>query len=395
MTLSALRSGIDLGISLEAHECLCTSKHTYDFSLYCLTGRELIYSIASYNKELLGTTDAYLPRFVPEGLHTPILRAGLQCHFYDLDTNLNPIFDLDKARLDAIKPSSLFILVSYFGFSVNPNPELICLLKSRNAFILEDCASHVSASPIERQNSSFSPDAQLFSFTKSLSAVPLARLDHNIAELKQYCLTNFLQSPLSNHTICPIMWAKHASSLFQLRSNQDPHRISRLLNDVSTTYEAYYKHVKLICDKPFFLSYTDISSLMTAVDWTSTSERRRHSYLTLRETFDRFSLNKYFITPYSSLESTDLPSSFPLVAKSKLVLEASLLYAQSMNIYLHQVFDKWWPDSQSASDDEIFPNASRFRYFNLLIPCDESLSVSDIGHLISFFAKIKTHLDNL
>lgn len=54
----------------------------------------------------------YLPYYICEDALEPILKQGVKCEFYDIDSNLNPI-------APDVKDDELFVVVNYFGLKDN------------------------------------------------------------------------------------------------------------------------------------------------------------------------------------------------------------------------------------------------------------------------------------
>ena len=181
-----------------------------------------------------------MPAYVAEGVIQPFIENNIQICFYKLDSHLFPDMNNLNTIIENKINIKLCIVIHPMGFEA-PIGIISKLLKSKNIYLLEDCAQSLF-SKYKADNRPFGSigDFALFSFNKFLPVLDGATLISNLSEFDLSVDDQKLQ-PLSRESLRA--YYDHLEINKWIAESEDNLLSEKLLMETSQKYDDYYSFI--------------------------------------------------------------------------------------------------------------------------------------------------------
>lgn len=285
------------------------------------TGRNALeYILRAYKPDKI-----YIPKFTCKAVFEPVNKLKVPFSFYNIDENLDPIFDLDK-----LEKNELIIYNNYFG------------LKESQCRKLSEMSNHLIID-----------NAQAF-YSKPLNNTPTFNSARKFFGVPDGA---YLYSPKTLDEILPKDISIHRMS----------HLHKRLQFNANKGYSDYLKVEEELCDQPVKLMSSITSKLLDSIDYESIKNKRRDNYDYLHSYLADINILEL------PLALNEVPMVYPLLLQKK--VDRSKLAENK--IYLA----KYWPDIEQWMQNDEF---ELLLTNNLLpLPIDQRYGLNDLDKMMN------------
>jgi hypothetical protein len=304
---------------LELNRC---NHYPFDDLLHLNTGRnafEYILRIRKYSK-------IYIPLFTCDVLLEPLEKLGLNYEFYDVNNQLEPIFDYSK-----LDETVAILVTNYFGL--------------KTAFIKE-LSSTVQNLIIDNSQALFAPNGE--------------EID------TFYSPRKFVGVPDGGFANCKI------DDSIELQQDESHERFSHLLKRIDLSAEKGYtdfqQNDQSLIGKPIMKMSNLTKKLLKSIDFESIRKIRIENY-----NFLHSSLKKINLLSFSLMEN-DVPMVYPLLIENGNVLRAKLT---ENKIYTAI----YWPSvlNWAASKENAYSLTKKI----IALPIDQRYDEEDMCNILS------------
>ncbi len=247
-----------------------------------------------------------LPSYLcPEGVLSPFQEENINIKFYKIKEDLS--IDVSDIESKISNNTKALFIIHYFGFP-QPIEEISELSRSKNIFLIEDCA-HAFLSKYRGKLMGSFGDLSLFTYRKTLPVPEGASLIYNNPSL------SLMHIDKKFGIIHPLYLAMETSSLIL----EDFHSYFDLIAYLSGGLSYVSKRLMNIYYKPAYPSYLS-QSLIRKFDLDELISRKRENFRYLLENLDIEN-----ITPlYTELPDGVCPLWFPILTNKRDYLQKKL-----------------------------------------------------------------------
>lgn len=270
---------------------------------------------------------AYLPYFTCDVMLEPLYKLDITVEFYDVDDNLDPIFDFKK-----LEENSVFVITNYFGIKTNAIKKLTANIKN----IIVDNAQALFAPSVDCIGSIYSP-----------------RKFVGIAD-------GGLLAGTQNPDIL-------------LEQDYSFERMSHLLKRVDLSAEDGYfdfsKNDKSLENQPIKSMSNLSKTILSSINLEEVAEKRKENFAILDSQLRLKNELKF------NLENTDVPMVYPFRTKNAKKIKENLI---SEKIYCAT----YWPNVFEWCDDS--KNSFHLANEIIALPIDQRYTENDMKKIIAY-----------
>lgn len=271
----------------------------------------------------------YLPWYICDVMIEPVKRKGIAYRFYNLNENLEPLFDFDT-----LMGSDFFLYVNYFGLK---DPYIKTLVNRVKNLIIDNSQAFFS-NPLPGVDTFYSP--------RKFFGVPDGG----------YLYTN-----------------KVLEKAFETDRSSDRfgHLIGRIEDGAEKSYSKFKENDKKFCDQPIKKMSKITQKLLQNIDYTFIAEKRKRNYQYLHNKLAKKNLINF------KIQSESVPLIYPFLT--------DINNLRSFLIGKKVFVAQYWPNVLEWCDSTQIEFKLASDLINL--PIDQRLEKEDLDFIINCILK--------